>query len=161
MYLSKSLNVFLLIARCICPHFECIICALPPPTLASWRLASLQSSRAVPSLHTLEFLLLTWEKFHFLGLKLLAKILAGENRARILTISLCFCWDSWPCLLDSCRLSAAVWENLGNTGQHTTATQTIFIQPDKLPFSYFWGHMFHHIAVLKPPFSNFRFSDMW
>ena len=60
MYYFKFQNVFLLIARCICPHFECIICALPPPTLASWRLASLQSSRAVTSLHTLEFLLIIW-----------------------------------------------------------------------------------------------------
>ena len=115
------------------PHCECIICALPPPTLAGWRLASLQSFRAVPSLHTylgIPAHLIEIQPFCFLH-QLVVNIFARKNNARMLTIS--SVQRHWPCLLDRCDC-AAVWQNLGNTGQHTSATRTIFIQPNAAIF---------------------------
>ena len=70
------------------PHCECIICALPPPTLAGWRLASLQSSRAVPSLHTYLGIPAHLIEFNpFFLHQFVVNIFARKNRARMLTTS--------------------------------------------------------------------------
>ena len=77
----NTLKMTFLILLCITretencqPTLECIICELPPPTLASWRLASLQSSCAGPSLHTLAFHL-ACKKFTLLFTRNINKLL--------------------------------------------------------------------------------------